>query len=120
MATIRDKSDKVQDRIDKVESVTIESGQTESEGVNCLGTVLTGIQAPAVMTGTSFTFKVSDDGVTYIDYYNTAGNQLTTAVNAGKWTGIKPVDFAGVQWVKLVSSSAEAAQREITLTMRGM
>lgn len=117
---IRDNSSYAQDRIFKYTEVKILNGQTESESIHCLGGVLVRYVTPAGMTGTSFTFKVSDDGVTFKTYKNTAGNVVTAAVNAGDSTGIKPVDFAGVQHVKFVSSSAEGADRDLTLILRGI
>jgi len=108
-----------QDRIFKYTNVKILNGQTESESVDVRGGVLVRYLAPAIMTGTSFTFKVSDDGVTFTEYYNTSGNAVTAAVNAGKTTGIIDYDFKGCQFIKFVSSSAEAAERELKLYFRG-
>jgi hypothetical protein len=119
MAT-RDTSNYNTDRIEKWIGVKILSGQTESEAINCRGTVLVGIKTPAALTGTSMTFKVSDTNSDFKDYYNAAGNQVTVSMPVDKRIGIKPVDFAGVQWIKIVSSSAEAADREFTLLMRGI
>jgi len=115
----RDSNSYVQDRIFKYTDVTIANGQTESEAIDIVGGVPVGYLAPAVMTGTSFTFKVSDDGVTFSEYYNTDGNQITASVNAGKRTGLIPYDFEGCQFIKLVSSSAESAERLIKVYLRG-
>jgi hypothetical protein len=117
---ILDKAGYNTDRIFKYTDVKIASGQTESEAIDCLGGVLVGIKTPATLTGTSMTFKVSDDGVAYIDYYNAAGNQVTSAMPVSKRIGIEPVDFAGIQKLKIVSSSAEGADRLFTLFLRGM
>ena len=116
----RDTTNYTQDRIEKFVDVTIASGQTVSNAVNCLGTVLVGIQTPAALTGTSLTFQVSDAGVTFFDYYNAAGNQVTVAMSVDKRIGLLPADFAGIQYIKLVSSSAEGAERKFTLIFRGM
>jgi len=119
MAT-RDDSSYTQDRIFKYTGVKILSGQTESEAIDCLGGVLVGIKTPSALTGTSFTVKVSDDGVSYVDYYNALGAKVTITAGVDRRIGIEPVDFAGIQKIKLVSSSAEAAERELTLFLRGM
>ena len=119
MAT-RDNSSYAQDRIFKYIDVTIASGQTVSEAVDCMGGVLVGIKTPATLTGTSMTFKVSDDGVAYVDYYNAAGNQVTASMPSDKRIGFEPVDFAGIQKIKIVSSSAEVAERKFILFFRGM
>ena len=119
MAT-RDNSSYAQDRIFKYIDVTIASGQTESEAVDCLGGVLVGIKTPSALTGTSLTFKVSDDGVAYVDYYNAANNQVTVGIGVNRRHGIEPVDFAGIQKIKIVSDSAEAAERKFILFFRGM
>jgi len=107
-----------QDKIFKYTAVKILSGQTESEAVDVRGGVLVRYLTPT-MTGTSFTFKVSDDGVTFTEYYNTDGNAVTAAVNTGKTTGVIDYDFKGCQFIKFVSSSAEAAERELKLYFRG-
>ena len=118
MAT-HDRIDYQNDRIFKYTNVKILSGQTESEAIDCRGGVMVRFLAPAGMTGTSFTFKVSDDNVTFTEYCNTAGNVVTSAVNAGKSTGIVDYDFKGTQWIKFVSSSAEAAERNLEVLFRG-
>lgn len=117
---IIDESNYNQDRIFKYTEVKIASGQTESEAIDCRGGVLVGIKTPAALTGTSLTFKVSDDGVSYVDYYNALGGKLTITLGTNRRIGIEPVDFAGIQKLKIVSNSAEAAEREFTLFLRGM
>jgi len=114
-----DRIDYQQDRIFEYSKVTIASGQTESEAINSAGGVMVRYAAPAGMTGTSFTFKVSDDNVTFKTYKNTSGNVVTSAVNPGDTTGIISFDFKGCQWIKFVSSSAEGADREIEVWFRG-
>lgn len=114
-----DRIDYQQDRIFKYTNVKILSGQTESEAIDCRGGVMVRYTAPATMTGTSFTFKISDDNVTFYDYYNTSGNQVTASVNAGKTTGVINFDFKGCQWIKFVSSSAEGADRNLEVLFRG-
>jgi len=113
-----DRIDYQTDRIFKYTNIKILNGQTESEAVDCRGGVLVRYLAPT-MTGTSFTFKVSDDGVTFTDYYNTSGNQVTASVGAGKTIGVIPYDFKGCQWIKFVSSSAEGAERLLKVYLRG-
>jgi hypothetical protein len=101
-------------------TATILSGQTESSAIDVLGKVLVGIITPAALTGTAFTLKVSQDGTTFRDYYNTSGSQVSITVGTNRHIGIVSNDFGGIRWIKLVSGSAEGADRNITVILRGM
>ena len=115
-----DRIDYQSDRIFEYSKVTIASGQKESEAIDSRGGVMVRYAVPATMTGTSFTFKIADKpDDTFLDYYNTAGNQVTASMNAGKATGIINYDFKGCQLIKFVSDSNEAADREIEVWFRG-
>ena len=97
-------------------AVLIASGQTvASEGVNLSGHTLTGVLIPT-MTGTSVTFQGSIDGTNYYAIKDATGTAIS--VTTGGTLGIyklNPADFAGLNFIKPVSASAEAADRSVTL-----
>lgn len=99
-------------------SVTITSGQTVSAAIDLLGQVLCQIQIPAAFTGTTLTFQSSHDDSTYQALYNSGNIALSITVAAGRNYNIAPPDFAGCRFLKLVSGSAEGADRAIRLITR--
>jgi hypothetical protein len=101
-----------------VRTVTIANGQTTSDALDCINGTVVGILTPAALTGTAFTFSVSADGVTYNTLYSDAGTAVSVTVAASRYIYLDPTVFAGVRYVKVISGSAEGAQRIITLVLR--
>lgn len=99
-------------------TVTIASSGTESNAVDLNGTRVVGIITPAALTGTAITLKASFDGTNFHDMYNKDGVQMTITVAASRWVALAPADLAGVRYLKLVSGSAEAAERVISIVTR--
>lgn len=96
----------------------IANGQTISGAIDLSGTTLAGIHLPAAFTGTSLSFLAARtfDG-TYQGVYR-QGADLSVTVAAGKYVPLNPSDFAGLQFIKIVSGSTEAAARTLTLAVR--
>lgn len=112
--------DTTSSRID-FEPITIESGETISNEVNMRGMTLCGLYMPAAFTGTTITFQASDQSNgTFVAAYDVSGSQITATVSASKYIKLDPSDFAGIQHIKLVSGSAEGADREIKLAIRSV
>jgi hypothetical protein len=78
---------------------------------------LCGFITPAALTGTAITFQMSSDGVTYVAV-NKDGAALSVVVTTSKYIVVNPADFAGARFIKLVSGSAEGADRVLTLCVR--
>lgn len=109
----------------KYVSVTIPNGQTTSGEVSCElvtsgGYQLHAIEFPAAMTGTAVTFTASrSSGGTFGSVRNVGGSaaySITVTASA-----IVPVDwqvFSTLPYVKLVSGSAEGADRTIVVHLR--
>jgi hypothetical protein len=97
------------------QTVKIASGGTQSGAVHIADAVFIGIVTPAALTGTAFTFKVSDekDGI-YNDLY-VGGTQLSITVAANRAIDLGPnrAALAPWKWMKIVSGSAEAVERTI-------
>lgn len=103
----------------KISTVTIANGQTVSGAADLDGCHLFAIQTPAALTGVAFTFQVADTlAGTYAALYDDAGVAVSVTVAASRVIYLDPTIFAGFQFVKVVSGSAEGASRVITLFSR--
>lgn len=100
--------------------VTIGSGQTTSSIINCGGATLCGILFPPAFTGTEITFEASVDGTNFYPVHNTyAGTPLQYIVDQGTYCAIAPEDFYGINFLKIVSGSSEAALRTLYAAVKG-
>jgi hypothetical protein len=107
-------------------SVTIANGAALSGAVNLSDKVLTAIIVPATWTAASLTFQASEDGVTWYDMFDSAGNEetiLSANVVAGRRMYVDPSDFASVDYIKVRSGSTgtpvnQGAARVVTLVSR--
>lgn len=99
-------------------TATILSGATDSDVIDLAGRTLCGISMPAAFTGTALTFKIDNGGSTYQLMADGAGADVSKTVAASKYIKLNPSDFAGVDKLKLVSGSAEGADRQIVVHVR--
>jgi|TARA_E500000318_G_C3567554_1_gene216352 hypothetical protein len=103
----------------KTKAVTIDISEstTISTAVDTDGLLLSGIIFPAAMTGTAITFQVAstNTGGTFKALKETDGTDVTYTVTADSHVRIDPSGWAGVGAIKIVSGSAEAADRVINL-----
>lgn len=100
--------------------VVIANGGTVSAALQLQGLVLCGIQLPAAFTGTTLTFQASVDGTTFQPVKSTAsGTALSYTVAQGTYVAIDPKDFQGINYLKVVSGTAEGAARTLNLAVRG-
>lgn len=102
-------------------NATIANGAATSTAVDLCGVTLAGIQLPASFTGTSITFQAATSlGGTYQTIINPTGASVGATVSAGKYLTLSPSDFAGIQFLKIVSGSNEGADRTLELVCRPM
>lgn len=102
------------------QAASIASSASASSIVDCGGLALCGIFIPAAFTGTTITFQASADGINFFPMtLNTAGNNLSYAVAPSTYVAINPLDFQGVQYLKVVSGSTEAGARSLILSLKG-
>ncbi len=102
------------------ESVTIANGATTSGVIDLDGLGLVGMIMPAAFTGTTVTFQISDDNVTFYDLYNTNNTALSATVTQGRAYLFVPGDFVGVRFLKVKSGSTEGGARVIKLVTRAL
>ena len=100
---------------------TIAASGTTSTPIWLKGFELTGIVIPATFTGTAITFQASLDGVNYYTLKNTySGAAVSYTVTTSSFYAIAPADFAGVNYIKIVSGSTEGSTRTLNLATRGL
>lgn len=100
----------------KSHPTTILSGQTTSSSVILDGNTLAGIYCPASMTGATLSFSVSRDNATFVTLRDSSGSAISVTLDASAaMYALNPSDFAGVGSVKVVSASAEGADRALVL-----
>lgn len=106
-------------------AATIASGESLSDSVVLGGLRLCGIIMPSSWTDANLTFQVSIDNVTYQDFYDQDGNEVTIATVEDGAYYLDPIVFATWPYVKVRSGSTttpvnQAADREITLVLRSV
>ena len=95
--------------------VTIANGGTTSTSITMEASrVPVAILLPAAFTGTSLNFQASVDGSNFFSIYD-EGTLYAPAVAASRYVGLKRVPMDGVRYLKVISTSAEAASRSITV-----
>lgn len=97
-----------------VENAVIANGGTVSSPAVDLGDLsLCGLIVP-VMTGTALTFQVSVDGTNFYVLHDSTKAAFTVTVDGtARAFYLTPQIFAGWKYIKVVSGSAEGAERTI-------
>lgn len=98
-------------------AITIESGQTDSLAFGTGQATRGSFQIPLQFTGTTVTFKVSNDGTTFTDCPIEVNESLTPTITAGG-TYAFPDKFFHFRFGQLVSGSTEDAARTIACFLR--
>lgn len=99
--------------------VTIASGQTASSAIDFRGRAGGGFRLPSTFTGTTITYQVSVDGNSYGSLYDQFGAQVVTASVAASRRYALPAELYGWPYFKIVSGSAEGADRTIAVVVAG-
>lgn len=99
-------------------AATISNGTTTSGSIDLQGRGVVAIIMPAAFTGTSISFQISIDNVTFTDCYNTSNTQLTCTVTQGRAYLFNANDLVGIRYLKIVSNASEGADRTLTLISR--
>lgn len=99
-------------------SATIANTATASGAIDLMGATLCGIHLPAAFTGTSLSFTVATAGGGTYQTLQRNGSDYSVPVAQGKYVSLDPAIFAGVQFIKIISGSAEGADRTLNLAVR--
>lgn len=103
-------------------AVVIADGEDTSDVIPLNGFCLCGIITPAALTGSAFTFLVSNtvDG-TYVPLkVTTSGTAFSQTVAANGYYALDPNIFQGVAFLKIKSGSTEAAERTLICSVKGL
>lgn len=95
-------------------TVTIANNGTVSTAGDMNGAVLAAVIIPAEFTGSAITFQASVDGETFYDVV-ASGSAYSVSVTAGDYHAVEHANFLGANYIKVVSGSAEGAERTVTL-----
>lgn len=107
-------------------TATIADGGTSSAEVDLgnYGLTLVGIIVPSTWATASISFTAATaSGGTFYPVYNAAGAAIATGSIAGGtavWIALDPADFAGIRFLKLVSSAAQSGIDVLTLITRAV
>lgn len=104
--------------VDRAQTVTILNGTTVSNAIDLQEAEVVAVITPAALTGVAITFQASHDGVTYKQVTKEDGTAYSITVAASKYVNIPRTALNGVRFLKLVSGSAEGADRDIILMKR--
>lgn len=96
---------------------TIASGQTASSAILFRGYAQGGFVLPAAFTGATVGFSVSADGVTYGTLYDSANAAVSVTVTQARAYAF-PIAVFPFGYVKIVSASAEGADRSISVSLK--
>jgi hypothetical protein len=103
-------------------TVVLASGGTKTPEIDLGGFSLVGIFFPATFTGTALTFEAASAtaGTFRAVKSGAGGSALSYTVAQATYAAIDPKDFAGIQFLKLVSGSTEGADRSLILVLKGV
>lgn len=82
------------------------STSATSPDIDLRGWTLCGISFGSGFLGTSVTFTVSPFGVTFSTMIDGLGSTVTKTVAASRYCKLDPSDFAGVAFLRVISSNA--------------
>lgn len=100
-------------------STQILNGQTTSGVIDTGGASLVSIQTPSVLTGTTFTFEASLNGIDFLPLYKTEDISVFTAnTGADRVTTLPGSPFSVIRFLKIVSSATELGDRDLLLGLR--
>lgn len=100
-------------------TAVIAASGTASSEIPANGLLITGIFFPPAFTGTSVTFEAAvRSGGPFYAMVDGAGSSLSRTISAGAYLPLDPALFAGVNFLRVVSGSAEGATRHLLLSVR--
>lgn len=86
----------------------IANGESLTEDINLAGNVLVGIYIPVGFTGTTISFAISADGVTWFNMYVADGTEALATVAPGRYVTLDSNSFLGGRWLRVRSGPSAA------------
>ena len=99
------------------QTVTIALNGTATSTIDCRNGQLVGFYTPAALTGTTWSLQGSNDGLTFVTVLD-EGDAYSKTLTADRYTSVKLSVTAGLEYVRIVSGSSEAAARSIVAVVR--
>ena len=99
------------------QAITIASGATASSAINLRGYAQAGYLIPSAFSGATVTFQVSAENTTYQVLHDSTNTVITQTVTASKAYAL-PISCFAFGYVKLISASAEGADRTIIVSLK--
>lgn len=105
------------------ETATIAINQSLSAAIDLKGRSLVGIMMPSAWTTAQLSFQVSLDGSTYVNLYNTQGDEFISEASTSRFIAMSQFEFLPVRYVKIRSGTSavpvnQAAARSLVLATR--
>lgn len=96
--------------------IEIQSGATVSDAVKLNGRTIVGLVIPVAPTGATFTFQgaMEHDSANFYAVKDATNTPISITTGVGYYK-LSPSDMDGIERVRVVSASAEAALRSISL-----
>lgn len=100
------------------QTVTIPSGQTDSDAIELVRNSIVGVRIPAAFTGTTISILESNSATGTFNPISPAGGAATYAAAVNTTIGIPFDNAACAMFCRIRSGSAEAANRTLTVITR--
>lgn len=94
----------------RVDEVVIASASTTTPAIDIGNRTLAGFYFPAAMTGASVSIEASPDGTEWFQIPTDLGSYPVAATT---YQAVDPSYFVGIAYVRVVSTSSEAADRTL-------
>lgn len=101
----------------QTETVTIANNATASSVIDCRKQQLVGFYTPAALTGTTWSLQASYDGTNFFTVLD-EGDSYSKTMTASRYISVKPQLTAGIHYAKIVSGTAEGAERSLVVVKR--
>lgn len=94
------------------QNATIPAGASISNAVNCNASTPVRVRMPAKWTGGDrgkITFQISTDDITYMDYFNPDGSEVSATVTPGSTTRVEhPIGSHGGTYIKIRTGTRDS------------
>ena len=107
------------ERWTKTETVTIATDGDTSGSFQVGSSAAGSVTTPAALTGTSFTFEVSNDGTVWSAVKDSAGDDISAVTVTTSKSYTLPAEVFSHKLARIKSGLAEAAARSLTVFQSG-
>ncbi|MGV8131611.1 MAG: hypothetical protein ACP5N7_05935 [Candidatus Pacearchaeota archaeon] len=107
-----------------ISTAVIDSNVAVGDSIDLADDRLIAIIIPSTWTTANLTFLASLGNGVWYNIYTYDGTELTYTAAASRWLIVKPIDFAGIRYLKIRSGTSgtpvlQADDRDVSLVKRG-